>query len=110
MFRFLQRQRKLAVISTGDFQYFIKLPGTPEGPYPIDELRQIPGFTLRVTLRKSPDEEWKPAFKVLDLKAYFVTTTKNISWSNAVKQAKNEAARRTRRRARSRMIQGVMKS
>jgi len=60
----------MSYITQATPRYYILHNGQPKGPYRIDELRKIPGFTLQTQMRVNPMEAWKPAFTVIDLKTY----------------------------------------
>jgi hypothetical protein len=52
-------------------QYWVELEGRTHGPCAASFLRRLRGFTLNTPLRCGPAGPWAPAFKVVDLKAYF---------------------------------------
>jgi len=78
-------------------QYYVKMGGQPQGPYTIDKLRRVPGFTLQSPLCLTPNGEWKPAFTVVDLKAYLATPTKSNTWDQAMARAEQERVRQARK-------------
>jgi hypothetical protein len=51
--------------------YYVNLYGKELGPFPGNQLRDIPGFTLAAFIRSVDSDQWQPAYRVLDLKAYF---------------------------------------
>src|SRR5258706_11688862 len=41
------------------------------GPMKVADLRMIPGFTLSCLVSPEATDDWTPAFKTIDLSAYF---------------------------------------
>jgi hypothetical protein len=77
--------------------YLVQMDGRQLGPYTIQQLQRIPRFTLQTPLRPSAGADWKPAFQVLDLKAYFARAPRANSFNQAIARNELQAAISARR-------------
>ncbi len=66
--------------------YRVNMDGQVVGPYPLHNLRRLPGFTLQTPVQLEGTNEWNPAFQVLDLKAYFANPVRTSFEQTAAPQ------------------------
>jgi len=94
MLGFLQRAKPVEnLLYRSGIRYYLKMAGQSEGPYTMDQLRRLRGFTLQSPLRLGLGDEWEPAFTVLDLKAYMTPPSLPNEWSQAAARSEKERAR-----------------
>jgi hypothetical protein len=58
-----------------DVRYYARIRGEVNGPFRVQALRKVPGFTLQTLVCAEGLEQWTPAYETIDLKAYFWTAT-----------------------------------
>ena len=97
MLKFLHHAEPQAAVPLLNPRYYVLLRGQSTGPYRADELRRVPSFTLQTPSRLTPTSEWKPAFTVLDLKAYFGNDTRPNGWEQSAARALAERVKQLRR-------------
>jgi hypothetical protein len=95
--------------------YYLQFDGQEYGPYTTQQLQRLPRFTLGTPVRDAAGGSWRPAFQVLDLKAYFSRTPPATSYEKAAAMGGIQAALGSRAKSKRsfrpfRFIGGLMKA
>lgn len=93
--------------SAAGIRYYMLSGGHACGPYRLEELRRLPGFTLQTPLRISPSHDWKPAFSVIDIRAYFGSGPTPQQARDAILSATQEASKKKRSLIKQRLLYGL---